>query len=88
MVRLFKADLGNKKILIPFMKNSLVIGGTYQHYKTKNFYRVLAVAECLYANPKSNIWARPKEIFLEEVIQHGTYVHRFTLTEKLKAKPR
>lgn len=63
--------------------------GKYQHSKAGNFYRVLAVAkhsetleelvvyECLYENPKSKIWVRPKEMFLEDVVIDGKKVPRF-----------
>ncbi len=54
---------------------SLVIGGTYLHYKKKK-YRVLGVArhsetleelvlyECLYENPGGQVWVRPMSLFL------------------------
>lgn len=63
--------------------------GTYQHYKTRNFYRVIGVAkhseteedlviyECLYDNPKSKMWARPLNMFLEDVEVDGKKVPRF-----------
>lgn len=63
--------------------------GKYQHSKTKNFYNVLGVAkhsetledlvvyECLYDNPRSKIWVRPLQMFLEDVIIDGKKVKRF-----------
>lgn len=63
--------------------------GKYQHSKTGNFYRVIGVAkhsetledlvvyECLYDNPRSKLWVRPKEMFLEEVTIKGKKVPRF-----------
>lgn len=63
--------------------------GKYQHSKTGNFYRVLSVAkhsetleelvvyECLYDNPRSKIWVRPKNMFLGEVELNGKKVPRF-----------
>lgn len=63
--------------------------GKYIHSKTGNFYQVLAVAkhsetleelvvyECLYENPRSKIWVRPKKMFLEEVVIEGKKVPRF-----------
>lgn len=63
--------------------------GKYQHSKTGNFYRVLGVAkhsetleelviyECLYENPRSKIWVRPKKMFLEKVELEGKLVPRF-----------
>ncbi len=63
--------------------------GKYQHSKSGNFYRVIAIAkhsetledlvvyECLYDNPKSKIWVRPLKMFLEEVEINGRKVPRF-----------
>jgi hypothetical protein len=68
--------------------------GKYQHYRTKNFYRVIGVAkhsetledlvvyECLYENPTSKIWARPLEMFLEDVEVNGEMVPRFKFIEE------
>jgi len=62
--------------------------GKYRHYKG-NFYRVLGVAkhsetleelvvyECLYDNPRSKLWVRPKEMFLEIIILDGKETPRF-----------
>lgn len=62
--------------------------GKYQHYKG-NFYRVVGVAkhsetleelvvyECLYDNPRSKIWVRPKKMFLEKVVVNGKKMPRF-----------
>lgn len=73
------------------MKKEVKVGATYRHYKTKNLYRVLCIAkhsetnddlviyECLYDNPISKIWARPKKMFLEEVVVNGKKLLRFEL---------
>lgn len=63
--------------------------GKYQHSKTGNFYKVIALAkhsetledmvvyECLYDNPASKIWVRPLSMFTEEVEINGKKVPRF-----------
>lgn len=68
--------------------------GKYQHSKTGNFYQVIAFAkhsetledlvvyECLYDNPLSKIWVRPKKMFFEEVEIEGKKVPRFVFIEK------
>lgn len=68
--------------------------GKYQHSKTGNYYKVLAVAkhsetleelvvyETLYNNPTSKIWVRPLKMFLEEVEINGKNVPRFKFIEK------
>lgn len=62
--------------------------GKYRHYKGDS-YRVLGVArhsetleelvmyECLYDNPRSMLWVRPKDMFLETVMVHGKETPRF-----------
>lgn len=62
--------------------------GKYRHYKG-NFYRVLGIArhsetleelvvyECLYDNPRSKLWVRPKKMFLENVVIAGKSKPRF-----------
>ncbi len=73
--------------------NTLKIG-TYQHYRTRNFYRIIGVAkhseteedlviyECLYDNPKSKMWARPLKMFLEDVKVNGQKIPRFTFVDE------
>lgn len=68
--------------------------GKYQHSKTGNYYRVIALAkhsetledlvvyECLYKNPRSKIWVRPMKMFLEEVEIDGKKVPRFKSVEE------
>ena len=68
----------------------LKVGGTYRHYKNK-LYKVIGVAkhsetledlviyEALYENETSKLWARPKQMFLEEVEIEGKMVPRFKL---------
>lgn len=70
--------------------------GKYQHSKTGNYYRVIGVAkhsetledlvvyECLYENPKSKLWVRPKKMFLEEVEINGEKVPRFKFISQKK----
>lgn len=76
------------------MHKKLVIGGTYKHSKSGNLYRVIALAkhsetledlvvyECLYENPRSKMWVRPLNMFLEEVVINGKKVPRFELTQQ------
>lgn len=65
------------------------VGSIYRHYKGKK-YRVLSLAvhsesletlvvyECLYPNPKGQIWARPVSIWNEPVTVDGHTLARFT----------
>ena len=67
--------------------NSIPIG-EYEHFKGRR-YRVLGVAkhsetledlvvyEALYENDASKFWARPFNMFLEEVEHNGQKVPRF-----------
>jgi hypothetical protein len=64
--------------------------GIYKHSKTGNLYRVVGMAkhsetledlvvyECLYVNPRSKLWVRPKSMFEEKVHCNGKNVPRFT----------
>ncbi|MFQ7131452.1 MAG: DUF1653 domain-containing protein [Dorea formicigenerans] len=64
----------------------LVIGGKYQHYKG-NYYKVIGVAkhsetlkelviyQALYGD--NELWARPKEMFLDKVNVEGIEKDRF-----------
>jgi hypothetical protein len=68
--------------------------GKYKHSKTGNFYQVVGVAkhsetleelvvyECLYDNPRSKLWVRPKKMFMETVILNGKEVPRFVYVEE------
>ena len=68
--------------------------GIYQHYRTRNFYRVIGVAkhsetleelvvyEALYDNTEGKLWVRPKKMFLEDVEVNGQKVPRFTYIEE------
>ncbi|MFZ1619925.1 MAG: DUF1653 domain-containing protein [Microgenomates group bacterium] len=63
--------------------------GRYKHSKTGNMYRAIGVAlhsetleemvvyECLYDNPRSKLWVRPKHMFLEDIVLNGKSVPRF-----------
>ena len=67
--------------------------GIYVHFKGKQ-YRVLHVAkhsetqedlviyEALYGDPPRGIWARPKGMFLEEVVVDGKMTPRFRLLSR------
>ncbi len=69
--------------------------GKYKHSKTGNCYRVIGVAkqsetleelvvyECLYDNPRSKLWIRPKKMFMETVILNGKEVPRFVYVEEI-----
>jgi len=62
--------------------------GIYRHYKGKE-YKVIGVAkhsetledlvvyECLYDNPRSKLWVRPKKMFDEYAEVEGEKVPRF-----------
>jgi hypothetical protein len=66
------------------------VGEIYSHYKNKKTYRIVGVGkhseteedlvfyETLYDNPISKYWARPLEMFIEEVEHEGNKVQRFT----------
>ena len=68
--------------------------GIYQHFRTRNFYKVIGVAkhsetleelvvyETLYDNPEGKLWVRPKKMFLEDVEVNGQKVPRFTFIKK------
>lgn len=73
--------------------------GKYQHTKTGNYYRVIAIAkhsetledlvvyEALYENPQSKIWARPLKIFTEKVEIDGKKLPRFKfITDSRKSR--
>ena len=67
--------------------------GKYQHSKTGNFYKVIAVVrhsetleefvfyEALYKNLVSKFWVRPLKMFLEKVEINGERVPRFKYIE-------
>lgn len=66
----------------------MVKSGIYKHYKGKE-YRVIGIAkhsetleelvvyEALYDNELSRLWARPLEMFLDEVEVDGKKIPRF-----------
>lgn len=70
------------------MKNDLIIGGVYQHYKGKNYIvrdiarhsetmEWLVVYECLYENEAAKIWVRPLDMFTENITLEGKSIPRF-----------
>ena len=78
------------------MMNTFQQGGIYRHYKG-NMYKALYVAlhteteeplaiyQALYGDEK--IWARPLEMFLDEVVlSDGSVVPRFELIEEIHEK--
>lgn len=62
--------------------------GLHQHYKGQK-YLVLGIAKdkltqieyviyvCLYDNQLAHMWARPKDMFMEDIIQDGVLIPRF-----------
>ena len=70
--------------------------GKYKHSKTGNFYRVLGLAkhsetledlvvyECLYDNPRSMLWVRPLNLFIEKIILNDKKVPRFIYIGELE----
>ena len=73
----------------------IIIGGIYQHFRNKNYYKIIALAtstkdvkeklvvyEALYDNPVSKVWVRPLEEFLELIEHDGSLVERFSYREK------
>jgi hypothetical protein len=70
------------------MKEGIVIGGIYQHYKGMHYLvkdvarhsetlEYFVVYECLYENNAGKIWIRPLEMFSENIILNGQEVPRF-----------
>jgi len=67
------------------------IGSIYKHYKGNNYEVVgiarhsetleeLVIYKALYDSPEfgsNTLWARPKKMFLENVIQNGEELERF-----------
>lgn len=74
------------------MKNDLILGATYQHYKGP-LYRVhdvvrhsetleeLVLYETLHKNELGTMWVRPKAMFLENVTFDGVTRPRFQWVE-------
>ena len=81
------------------MKDDLVLGGIYRHYKGKN-YKVIDLArhsetmewlvlyECLYENPEGKLWVRPMGMFMEQVEIEGKKMARFAYIGDQKGKER
>lgn len=65
----------------------------YQHYKNKHHYKIIAIArhseteewmvvyEALYDNPHSQFYARPMELFVDEVEYEWNKMPRFCFVE-------
>jgi hypothetical protein len=81
------------------VKNELVLGGIYQHYKGKNYIvkelvkhsetlEWMVVYECLYENPEGKLWVRPMSMFLENVTIDGKETPRFKYIGDLKGSTR
>lgn len=79
------------------MKQEIILFGTYQHYRTKKRYKVIGFAlhsetheemviyKALYSCEKfghHQIWVRPKNMFLEQVMHDGCTVPRFKYIEE------
>lgn len=75
------------------MQNDVVIGGKYKHYKD-HWVEVIGVAlhsetkeelviykklEDVGDYKKGQLWARPKKMFLEDVMVNGKKLPRFTM---------
>lgn len=67
--------------------------GVYQHYSGKHYLVIaeakhsetlepLVVYVSLYDNPESQVWVRPKAMFLEEVEKNGKKLPRFKFLGK------
>lgn len=75
---------------------NLEIGGTYRHYKGT---KVKVLFEAIHSETKEYlviymhledgvIWARPKDMFLENVIIDGKEIERFTkINQEILIKP-
>lgn len=75
------------------MKTEIKVGGVYRHFRNKQLYKVIALAkhtetledvvvcECLYENPESKIWVRPRSMWFEEVTHEGVKQARFQAVE-------
>ncbi|MDD5050545.1 MAG: DUF1653 domain-containing protein [Candidatus Pacebacteria bacterium] len=73
------------------MNTTIKIGATYQHFKNKKLYKVIALAkhsetledmvvyECQYENQTSKTWVRPASMWLEEVEYEGLKQPRYKL---------
>jgi hypothetical protein len=69
------------------------VGGIYQHFRSGNNYRVIALARhsetldnlVVYSQlyGLGDVWTRPLEMFLESVEHEGEKVYRFDLISKI-----
>jgi hypothetical protein len=78
------------------MKNTLVVGGRYRHFKGS---KVLVLAEAKHSETTEplvvyvhldtgDIWVRPKKMFLEKVEKDGKRVERFKLVRATNVEDR
>ena len=73
-------------------QNEIVLHGHYRHYKREHIYEVIGFAlhsetyeemviyKALYDCEKfgdQQVWVRPRDMFLEEVLHEGKWVQRF-----------
>lgn len=81
------------------MKNDIVLGGLYRHYKGKNYIvhelvrhsetmEWLVMYECLYENEAAKLWVRPLSMFMETVTIDGKTIPRFAYIGDQKGKER
>lgn len=74
------------------MENKIKVGGTYRHYKGKQYLvkgivshsetlEKLVLYDCLYDNEMSKTWVRPLEMFLSQVTIEGKTLNRFELID-------
>lgn len=86
----------SQDVLPAFSSNakSIVIGNVYDHYKSRRRYKILAVArnsetleelvvyQALYG--EGDVWVRPLNMFLENVMINGISQPRFKLVDSRK----
>ena len=77
----------------------IVKNGLYQHYKGNNYLLLdvvrhsetlveMVLYKCLYENDLGELWVRPLEMFIEEVVIDGVSRPRFAYIGDQKGKER
>lgn len=77
----------------------IVKNGLYQHYKGKNYLLLdvvrhsenleeMVLYKCLYENELGELWVRPLDMFIEEVVIDGVSRSRFAYIGDQKGKER